>query len=125
MPREQSIRKRYLSFTVFKKYGLTAADIMDNATPTKGLIFKDILDKKTGEYISGAHTGTSAGSYAHQELKKILQTSENYTQYVEGVRKWADKHIEGGADALPGYFKRGEELPEHLKEQEVKDRPCP
>jgi len=34
-------------------------------------------------------------------------------------------HIEGGADALPGYFKSGEELPEHLRSQEeVKSGTC-
>lgn len=109
---------------VFKNNGLTAADIMNNGTPTKGLVFKDIWNPKTQKYISGAHTGTSAGRYAHMELEELLKSSKTYGEYVEKVRKWADKHIEGGSDVLPGYFKKGEELPEHLRQQEMKQKSC-
>ncbi|MDR1770794.1 MAG: hypothetical protein LBS02_09165 [Hungatella sp.] len=106
----------------FKEYGLKASDIMDNVTPTKDLEFKDILNPKTGEMISGAHTGTSASSYAHKELNELFQTSNNYDEYVEKVRNWADVHIDGGAEELPGYFKRGEEIPEHLKNQKEESK---
>ncbi len=44
---------------------------MDNTTPTKDLIFKNILNPHTGELLSGAHTGTSAGSYAHKQLEEL------------------------------------------------------
>lgn len=101
----------------FKEMGLTAGDIMDNATPTNEITFINIINPNTGEMISGAHTGTSAGSYAHMELDQLYMQSENYEEYVEKVRDWADEHLEGGADALPGYFKRGEELPAHLQEE--------
>ena len=109
----------------WKVDGLTAADIMDNGTPTEGLMFNNILNPKTGEYISGPHTKSQAGTYGHMELEQLYKNSTSYSDYVDKVRKWADVHIEGGADALPGYFKKGAELPEHLQNKDqIKQSNC-
>ena len=77
----------------FKEYGLTAADIIDNATSTKDLKFTNIEKLHTNEKISGAHTKTSAGRYVHIELEKLLESSISYSDYVAKVRKWADEFL--------------------------------
>ena len=39
----------------------------------------------------------------------------SYGDYVNKVRDWSDKHLEGGADSLPGYLQN---------ENEIKQRVC-
>ena len=80
-----------------------------------------MLDTNTNKKITGPHTGSSAGRYAHIELDKLFGESETYSDYVDKVREWADEHITGGANALPGYFKSGQQLPNHLKKEEKQD----
>ena len=79
---------------------------MKTATATKNVKFKNIEDKNTKKIIRGKHTNTSAGRYAHMELEDIIKQSESYSDYVIELRKWANKHLEGGAAKLPGLFKR-------------------
>ncbi len=110
-------------YVEWKRDGLKAADIMNVATPTDGLKFYKIKNK-IGQLISGAHTRTSAGRYAHMELEELITNRKSHSDYVEKVRKWADDHIKGGADALPGYFKRGAEIPDHIKQEEMKQKNC-
>ena len=104
----------------FKRFGLTADDIMKTATATKNVKFKNIEDKNT----RGKHTNTSAGRYAHMELEDIIKQSESYSDYVIELRKWANKHLEGGAAKLPGYLKEGENLPDHILNEEIKQKSC-
>ena len=108
----------------FKNWGLTASDIMDNATPTKNVYFKNILNTSTNERISGAHTGTSAGRYAHIKLENLISESKCYSDYVTKLRGWADKHVRGGSESLPGHLKRGQEIPEHIREYEMQQTQC-
>ena len=65
---------------------------------TKNVYFKNILNTSTNERISGAHTGTSAGRYAHIELENLISESNCYSEYVTKLRDWADKHVRGGSD---------------------------
>ncbi len=108
----------------FKNWGLTVSDIMDIATPTKDVYFKDIYDHNRKKIINGAHTKTSAGRYAHIELENLISESNCYSEYVTKLRDWADKHVRGGSESLPGYLKRGQEIPEHIKEDEMQQTQC-
>lgn len=108
----------------FKRHGLTAADIMNNATATSGLKFINILNPKTQKIISGSHTGSTAGTYAHLKLREYIEEFEFYSNYVNKMREFADKHIEGGSENLPGYFKRGEKLPDHILQEEMNQKAC-
>ncbi len=56
-------------------------------------ILRTFLNTSTNERISGAHTGTSAGRYAHIELENLISESKCYSDYVTKLRDWADKHV--------------------------------
>ena len=86
--------------------------------------FINIYDHNRKKRINGTHTGTSAGRYAHIELENLISESNCYSEYVTKLRDWADKHVRGGSESLPGHLKRGQEIPEHIREYEMQQTQC-
>jgi len=80
----------------FKRMGVTAEQIKDMRTLTRDVKF---INPK------GIHGGEGSTT-AHNELLKIIDSSEDYNMFIRRLQNWADYRLEGGAASLPGSLGR-------------------
>ena len=94
-----------------KEWKLDYKHIVGAVNKTLELEFINIADPKNpGSKISGSHTNSRAGNYAHKELENMIKTSSSWEEYKAKLLPWADKHVKlttedgiiYGADALTG-----------------------
>ncbi|MFF2496848.1 ribonuclease YeeF family protein [Peribacillus sp. NPDC058075] len=79
----------------FKYWGVTAEQIVEMRT----LISETKFVNPTGKH------GGKGSTKAHNELLKIIDTSEDYDMFKRRLQNWADYRFEGGSDALPSGLK--------------------
>ncbi|WP_411738915.1 ribonuclease YeeF family protein [Peribacillus sp. S4] len=79
----------------FKYWGVTADQIVEMRT----LISETKFVNPTGKH------GGKGSTKAHNELLKIIDTSEDYDMFKRRLQNWADYRFEGGSDALPSGLK--------------------
>ncbi|MGE7767282.1 ribonuclease YeeF family protein [Peribacillus sp. NPDC096540] len=79
----------------FKYWGVTAEQIVEMRT----LISETKFVNPTGKH------GGKGSTKAHNELLKIIDTSEDYDMFKRRLQNWAEYRFEGGSDALPGGLK--------------------
>ena len=76
---------------VFKNWGISASQIRDLRTKISDVQFVN---------PDGVHGGRGSTT-AHNELLDIIDSSQNYAEFRDGLREWADRRLKGGVDALP------------------------
>lgn len=75
----------------FKKWGVSMDDIKEMRTLTKDVKFKKPW---------GIHGGVGSTT-AHNEILNIIDTSNNYDEFLVRLNKWANDRLENGIMDLP------------------------
>ena len=75
----------------FKRWGVSAEQIKNLRTSTSEIEFVN---------PSGVHGGRGS-TKAHNELLKIIDTSNDYDTFVRRLNNWANYRLKGGVEALP------------------------
>ena len=75
----------------FKRWGLKAEQIKEMRTWTKDVKFVN---------PAGAH-GKLGSTTAHNEIFELIDSSPDYSTFVQRLREWASRRLRGGVDALP------------------------
>ena len=75
----------------FKRWGVSAEQIKNLRTSTSEVEFVN---------PSGVHGGRGS-TKAHNELLKIIDTSNDYDTFVRRLNNWANYRLKGGVEALP------------------------
>ena len=105
---------------IAKKWGVSAEQIRAWVTSTDNTIF--IYTDKNGKIIADLH-GYGPSGRAHNELFKMMESSDSLEAYKKKLNSWADEHliVEVEIDGNKKYLDGREGLPEDLQ---VRDKPC-
>ena len=105
---------------IAKKWGVSAEQIRAWVTSTDNTIF--IYTDKNGKIIADLH-GYGPSGRAHNELFKMMESSDSLEAYKKKLNSWADEHliVEVKIDGNKKYLDGREGLPEDLQ---VRDKPC-
>ena len=105
---------------IAKKWGVSAEQIRAWVTSTDSTIF--IYTDKNGKIIADLH-GYGPSGRAHNELFKMMESSDSLEAYKKKLNSWADEHliVEVEIDGNKKYLDGREGLPEDLQ---VRDKPC-
>jgi RHS repeat-associated protein len=76
-----------------KALGFTAEDIKNASVPTKGLVFKDVPDPKTGELLTGAHHKSAASKIFHDNLIGDLSVAKTKIGAKRISKRHHTKHV--------------------------------
>jgi RHS repeat-associated protein len=76
-----------------KALGFTAEDIKNASIPTKGLVFKDVPDPKTGELLTGAHHRSAASKIFHDNLIGDLSAAKTKIGAKRISKRHHKKHV--------------------------------
>ena len=79
----------------FKYWGVSAEQIRDLRSPIKSVKFIN---------PNGIHGGRGSTT-AHNELLKIIDTSNDYRTFIRRLNNWANYRLENGIDMLPDGLK--------------------
>jgi hypothetical protein len=74
----------------FREWGITAEQIQKWRTPTSAVKWKG----------GGAHGGLNSTTM-HNEIIAIADSSSDFATFLSRLRAWAERRLEGGAQALP------------------------
>lgn len=105
---------------IAKQWGVTAEQIKAWTTPTANTYFYNILDSD-GNIGEGFHNKNKHVShFAHAELIKAMQDSNNLEDYKVWLNNWADEHVVLAVNDGNGNIKKikvygREALPEGLR----------
>ena len=105
---------------IAKKWGVSAEQIRAWVTSTDNTIF--IYTDKNGKIIADLY-GYGPSGRAHNELFKMMESSDSLEAYKKKLNSWADEHliVEVKIDGNKKYLDGREGLPEDLQ---VRDKPC-
>lgn len=82
----------------FKRWGVSFSEITSLVSPTKSTFFRDPATGAIGKHGRG-----SISSHAHNEIGKIIDSSNSYDQFVRRLQNWAaySERLPNGLDDLP------------------------
>ncbi|MEC3875491.1 RHS repeat-associated core domain-containing protein [Chryseobacterium salviniae] len=76
-----------------KALGFTAEEIKNATVPTKGLVFKDVPDPKTGALLTGAHHKSAASKVFHDNLIGDLSKAKSKIAAKRISKRHHAKHV--------------------------------